>query len=1237
MKFTFFKNRRLIVGVLILMSTLAAISAWRYEAIGSRAIPIELVPISRSEVKEPQAEAKREGQPEINQFEADKLGPDKLGLGKPETEFVSGEEGDPFERDREFWEQRAYPLNTIPSDVHRAAIQAEVAQGVARAASTSTALNNWVNLGPAPVKNITYGGTSNQDASGRALAIAVHPTNSNIVLVGAAQGGIWKSTDGAASFTSVSEPNLPSLAINVIRFAPSNPAIVYAGSGEPNGSTSIFGAGVFKSTDTGATWQALPPSGAGWDFRYLSIAGLQVDPTNANVLYVTTADMHTFLDSFKPPAANRQTGIYKSTDGGQTWTLLKAAALHTAFPSRLQGNVGFMDLESGGPGAPNLLYATEYFGGIYKSTDAGATWSLLTPVKAQGGAALPANVSDYTYFAPSLGRFFLLPRCGLRGDLPEFSRIEIGVSPHNPNVIYAGYSIETMILDYSDAGNCSDPNQMLVPSVGLLFKSTDGGQTWSWLGDWGRGGAPEYCGSQCSYDDVISVNPNNENDVVIGGNANYNPLWPDPIGNPTRLFLLPWRGMIYRSLNGGSTWVDTTQHYLSIDDSTPIGTVNGLYVYKYASVNTARVIHPDQHAAVFDANGRIYVVNDGGLYRASVTGAGTDALDYQWSNLNNGIATLQFYYFDAHPTDPNIILGGMQDNACGYFNGNFWDGWCFGDGTLGAFDPIDPQHVYMGSQHAVHRHDNGGTKIALDADGNPANGWKLQIFSSQVVTGGEQVDFIPVFEIDPVQSNIVYGGASAVTDSGQPVGGLYRSDNRGDTWSRVAPVNTFQTDGAPTTISVSPVNHNLVWVGTSTGKVYLFNFGTSQILARSVGLPGRYLTKVEASPVDANAVFVTFSGYNANTPATPGKVFKSINQGQTWINVSSNLPDVPVSALALDPGNASRMWVGTDIGVFATSDGGATWASYRNNMPIVAITDLKYNAVTHYLMAATHGRGLWRLQPASLPVLHSIFLPLVLRNFDPSLPTSTPTKTPTPSLTPTATQTSTPTQTPTTGPTPTASATPTPSPTATASPTPTRTPTQTPSPTPTTPVSSIRNGDFELGSNGDWFEISLNDLPLIMSVPDFPLTPHSGSWGAWLGGMDSEVSTIEQFVTLPASGPIYLHFYYQAGSQETSDCTADYADVLIDSNSVWQLGLCTATQTSGWTHASIDLSSYAGQTVALEFRVATDVLLTSNLFIDDVSLQTTPGAPLLHEQGVGAAKDSIQPVEIFRRKQRASY
>ena len=241
------------------------------------------------------------------------------------TRFSAGVEEDPMLLDEWFWAQRAYPAGKIPMDVHDAAIHSEL-QRAARSPEAAAA-TTWTNLGPAPLHDITYSGQSQQNASGRAPAIAVNPSNANTILVGAAQGGIWKTTNGGTSFTAVSE-NMPSLAIKVIRYAPSNASIVYAGTGEPHGSTSIYGQGLLKSIDGGSTWQALPPNGSGWDFRYATISGLQVHPTDPNTLYVTTAAIHTSIDSFNPAQAP-QTGIFKSVDGGQTWTLAQSRyALH---------------------------------------------------------------------------------------------------------------------------------------------------------------------------------------------------------------------------------------------------------------------------------------------------------------------------------------------------------------------------------------------------------------------------------------------------------------------------------------------------------------------------------------------------------------------------------------------------------------------------------------------------------------------------------------------------------------------------------------------------------------------------------------------------------------------------------------------------------------------------------------------------------------------------------------------
>jgi hypothetical protein len=152
---------------------------------------------------------------------------------------------------------------------------------------------------------------------------------------------------------------------------------------------------------------------------------------------------------------------------------------------------------------------------------------------------------------------------------------------------------------------------------------------------------------------------------------------------------------------------------------------------------------------------------------------------------------------------------------------------------------------------------------------------------------------------------------------------------------------------------------------------------------------------------------------------------------------------------------------------------------------------------------------------------------------------------------------------------------------------------------------TIQNGDFELGNNGDWAEFSSNNLDVIVHS-DLPITPRSGQWVAWLGGLDDETSVISQTVTLPATGPVYLRYYYQIASEETFDCDADLASVLINSTVVWMTGLCEATATSGWTLGTIDISASVGETVSIQFRVETDLSFFSSLFLDDIALQSLP-------------------------------
>jgi len=195
-----------------------------------------------------------------------------------------GSEDDPEARDRWYWGQRAYPAERIPVEVHRQALREELGRRRAFGAG-----DVWANLGPAPLLDVTYGFSSAQNASGRALSIAFHPSDPQTLLLGTAQGGIWKSADRGATWRSVGEQSLPTLAINLVRYSPADANVVYAGTGEPNGSTSIHGAGLLRSNDGGETWATLPARGASWNFDFASITGLHFDVQDPGVLYVTTA------------------------------------------------------------------------------------------------------------------------------------------------------------------------------------------------------------------------------------------------------------------------------------------------------------------------------------------------------------------------------------------------------------------------------------------------------------------------------------------------------------------------------------------------------------------------------------------------------------------------------------------------------------------------------------------------------------------------------------------------------------------------------------------------------------------------------------------------------------------------------------------------------------------------------------------------------------------------------------
>ena len=312
----------------------------------------------------------------------------------------------------------------------------------------------WYSVGPAGVGSL-------RPVSGRVAAIAIDPTDNNTFYVAAAGGGVWKTTDGGNSYVPTSD-FLGDTAMGAIAVAPSDPLTIYAGTGEAsNSGDSQYGIGLLKSTDGGTTWSLIP--GPGNAFYRRAISKIVVSPTDPSLVYLTTTD---FVENGR---GYGDTGVWKSTDGGTSWTNTTASAGLTSFDP-------YSDLAMN-PTAPDTLYAAigNFLGssanGVYKTTDGGTTWIVLA------GGLPTANVG----------------------------RIALALAPSAPGTIYASIS---------DSDSTSSPS--VFGSLLGLYKTTDGGATWTQLT-----AAPNYLGFQGFYDNAIVVSPTNPNHVFAGGQAYY--------------------------------------------------------------------------------------------------------------------------------------------------------------------------------------------------------------------------------------------------------------------------------------------------------------------------------------------------------------------------------------------------------------------------------------------------------------------------------------------------------------------------------------------------------------------------------------------------------------------------------------------------------------------------------------------------------------------------------------------
>ena len=650
---------------------------------------------------------------------------------------------------------------------------------------------NWTCIGP---RNI----------NGRVRSLAIHPTDGNILVAGTGTGGVWLTRDAGQSWKPLmhDEASLAIGAVAVHLTDPGNPTgdfTIYAGTGEPTWWPGYAGVGVLKSTNSGAAWTttgALPAPGN------VGFSSILIDPsTVTNNPAMTTVY-----------AAGNPGGLYRSTDGGATWTLLRSGSIQ---------NVVF------DPTVPGGLYVAEASAGIFRYDPNTNSWS-----------AFNAGLAS----------------------LPQLILIAIGKTA--PNTMYA--KLDQTVYRYDTATS-----------------------TWVSLGNHG--------GTTYGYwNNVLEVDPQDSTIVVAGGIS------------------------LERTYDGGTTWQ----------------AIGGL--------------HADQHAVAFDSTNHltIYAGNDGGVYRGTYATASAVGV---WDKTSDGLIVTEFNDVGTSLGAYDMVGGGAQDNGTSRTTGGLsWDFIAGADGGYYVVDPTDPHIQYAESQNGgLMKSTNGGASFGGGGTG---------------FSGGPWVTPILIDPNSPPEPNRVLfaGGTSQV----------YRSTNSAGSWSASSP----SVVGSVLALALAPSSSAIVYAGSGGGHVWRSSDNgatignwvdiTAGTVAGSATLPVRAVTDIVVHPTEPNTLYVTFSGFNATTPAAPGHVFRGVSTdgGTTWLwtDITSNLPDIPANAIELLTSSPTTLYVGTDAGVFRTTNGGTTWGPFSNGLPSVIVSDLALDDSGTLLRAATYGRGMWQ-------------------------------------------------------------------------------------------------------------------------------------------------------------------------------------------------------------------------------------------------------------------------------------
>lgn len=579
------------------------------------------------------------------------------------------------------------------------------------------------------------------------------------------------------------------------------------------------------------------------------------------------------------PSATAGCALFRSTDGGTTWANYNGNLLFPAFAGTI--NEIYIDPASAGTTSSTTMLFAYATGGVYRSTNSGANWTQV----------------------PTLNFGYVTSIVGL---------------PGHPGVLFAG------VADYATQSSQRSG----------LYKSTDNGATWIRV----PSGSVDFTTTGRIQ---LGVSPAQPNSVwLIGGSKSstfqWVSKWDDASGQLTQLAAanidLSASGRMH--FGGQATYdlglavdpVDAQRIYIA--GVRAFRSVDGGATF----APMATEIHCDWHVIVVDPRNprQLYAGTDGGVFSS------VDAGD-TWTSRNAGLVISMYYPGIAqHPTDPNVVIGGLQDNGTLISNGtSLFNAVGGADGGFAAINYQNPSTLWSTCYWLPGPCIQKRTMLA--------NG----IFSyPNVGTGISTSDrgaFFPPLVMDPVTPTTLYFGTMR----------LYRTTNDGALWTPIS-ADLSKGSGNIFTLAVAPSDPLTIYVGTSDGNVQVTRDGGTTWVLSTSGIPNRTITDFAIDRTNAARALVTVSGSGAP------HVYVTTNAGQTWTSVSGNLVDVPVSAAVMIDDSPNHYFIGTDVGAFETTDGGLTWANNFAGMPpAVVVHDLSYNPTTKQLVAATYGRGLY--------------------------------------------------------------------------------------------------------------------------------------------------------------------------------------------------------------------------------------------------------------------------------------